>query len=202
MKNIFQSFNSIKKLTLWGLGGLLLCFTSCGEEVVNEYSSGQCYLYYNGLTTPLTSLNAAITGSNTFCKLWMQGGTNTYYILRGQLYGQKADSVIVNSQSTLQNNNIALGKDNNKGLIIGRSSMQDGGLYVYDRVCPNCFTSTRTTKNTVSFDSSNSNNVTCSGCKRSYSLLNGGVVVSGDNGDKLYRYKAYNTGTTLNIQNP
>lgn len=181
---------------------LIADMTSCSEDVVNEYSNHQCYLTYNGAVTVLQPLNAAINGSNTFCYLWMQSGGKGYYTLLGQLPGQKADTVIVSNQSTLQNHNLALGRDNSKGIIVGHSSMADGVLYVFDRVCPNCVKHTNNNRYTVNFDRQNSNNVTCDNCKRSYGLLNGGVVVAGENGDKLDRYKAFNSGTTLHIQNP
>lgn len=176
--------------------------SSCEQDgIVNEYCNGQCYLTYYGDRTPLEPLNAAIGGINTFCMITVNPGpTATSYYLIANLPGRDAEKVLVNSQSTLQRP-IQLGKDNSKGVIIGRSSMQDGGLYVFDRVCPNCFTQHRNTKYIVQFDK-NASNVTCSNCHRTYGLLNGGVVVSGDNGEKLLRYKAYYNGTTLNIQNP
>lgn len=187
---------------------LLLLFTvmggvsSCDQEnIVNEYSNGQCYLTYYGDRTPLQPLNAAIGGINTFCIIWeAPGPSQTSYYLNANLPGQEMEKVLVNSQSTLQRP-IQLGKDNSKGIIIGRSSMQNGDIYVYDRVCPNCFTQHRNTKYIVQFDK-NASNVTCSSCHRTYGLLNGGVVVNGDNGEKLLRYRAYCNGTTLNIQNP
>ena len=98
-------------------------------------------------------------------------------------------------------NGRALGLNN--GLIVGRSSFQNGELYVFDRQCPNCFNETSQKKYPLKFQ--NSANVICDRCKRVYGLLNGGVVVADEIGhdvnEKLFRYRATSSGLDLKIEN-
>ena len=93
----------------------------------------------------------------------------------------------------------------NNGLIVGYSSLQDGGLYVFDQICPNCYQQNglASMKYMVDFDSESAGTqVVCPTCKRYYGLINGGVVVKGESGQKLYRYRANFTSNVFRISNP
>jgi hypothetical protein len=179
----------LKRLVLFV--GVLSLMTACNDDVVNEYCNYTARLVYHGDMTPLQPLNAAINGINTFAMVSMPDNTAATYQLKAQLYGQGAEQTTV----ALSGSPIpTMGLDNGKGFIIGRSSMRDNEPFVFDRVCPNCYKEHRDTKYVLSF--ADALTVKCDACKRTYSLLNGGLVTSSNNGDKLFRYRV--SGFTLN----
>ena len=171
--------------------GVLSLVTACNEDMVNEYCNYTARLVYHGDMTPLQPLNAAINGINTFAMVSMQDQKATTYVLKAQLYESKAETYQVSLGSAVLP---TLGLDNSKGFILGRSSMRDNEPFVFDRVCPNCYKEHRDTKYVLSFVDALT--VKCDACKRTYSLLNGGLVTSSNNGDKLFRYRV--SGFTLN----
>jgi hypothetical protein len=179
----------LKRLVLFV--GVLSLMTACNDDVVNEYCNYTARLVYHGDMTPLQPLNAAINGINTFAMVSMQDQKATTYVLKAQLYESKAETYQVSLGSAVLP---TLGLDNSKGFILGRSSMRDNEPFVFDRVCPNCYKEHRDTKYVLSF--ADALTVKCDACKRTYSLLNGGLVTSSNNGDKLFRYRV--SGFTLN----
>ena len=177
----------------------ILCFMGCKGEVVDEYTThvasfrfdfqyghNQSYLY------------SALNSTNYFCFFStnpIQGG----YDLVTEAYGTKEKNVEHITEAVLTKSGRALGLNN--GLIAGRSSFQNGELYVFDRQCPNCFNETNTKNFTLNFKDASS--VFCNSCKRTYGLLNGGVVVSDslnhEKNEKLFRYRATYSGTYFQI---
>lgn len=180
-----------------------LCLVGCKGEVVDEfchhtasfrfdfqYGHTQSYLY------------AALNSSNYFTYVTTQlvnGGPE--YKLITEVYGNKEKSEEIITEAVLTQSGRILGLNN--GLIVGRSSFQNGELYAFDSQCPNCFNETSQKKYLLKFQ--DSSNVTCDRCKRVYGLLNGGVVVSDEIGhevnEKLFRYRATYSGTYLQISN-
>ena len=114
------------------------------------------------------------------------------------MYGVSKKSETI-SESILTQAPRQLGIDN-RGLIVGRSSFQNGELYVFDRQCPNCWNANNYGNYPLSF--SDAHNMVCNTCHRTYGLLNGGVVVSGDSGEKLFRYRASYSNQLFRVQNP
>jgi hypothetical protein len=171
---------------------MLSTVTACNDDIVNEYCNYRARLVYHGDVTQLAPLSAAINSINTFAMVSMPDNTAATYQLKAQLYGQGAEQkTVALSGSPIP----TMGLDNGKGFIIGRSSMRDNEPFVFDRVCPNCYKEHRDTKYVLSF--ADALTVKCDACKRTYSLLNGGLVTSSNNGDKLFRYRvtAYNPNT-------
>lgn len=171
---------------------MLSTVTACNDDIVNEYCNYRARLVYYGATTVLQPLNDALKNDNTFAMVSMPDNTAATYQLKAQLYGQGAEQkTVALSGSPIP----TMGLDNGKGFIIGRSSMRDNEPFVFDRVCPNCYKEHRDTKYVLSF--ADALTVKCDACKRTYSLLNGGLVTSSNNGDKLFRYRvtAYNPNT-------
>ena len=170
---------------------MLSTVTACNNDIVNEYCNYRARLVYHGDVTQLAPLSAAINSINTFAMVSMPDNTAATYQLKAQLYGQGAEQkTVALSGSPIP----TMGLDNGKGFIIGRSSMRDNEPFVFDRVCPNCYKEHRDTKYVLSFVDALT--VKCDACKRTYSLLNGGLVTSSNNGDKLFRYRV--SGFTLN----
>ena len=159
--------------------------TSCQEYTVNEYCNYSARLVYRGDVTPLQPLNDAIAGENTFAIVYMSKQLDKTYDLTAQLYGQTAQTRTVAIGSSVLP---TMGLDNSKGFIVGRSTMRSDNPFVFDRVCPNCYKEYRDTKYVLKF-TDNETVVRCDACKRSYSLLYGGLVTAGENGDKLFRYR-------------
>ena len=189
--------NIIRK-KIFSAVALLLLLSSCTGEIVGEYCSYQCYYIMDfkwGHTAP--HLASALQSTNIFA-FFSCAPTNSGYVLNSQAYGTETHSEQI-TESVLTQPTRIIGLNN--GLIVGRSSFQNNELYVFDRQCPNCYNADGSTNHMLTF-SNNPHNVKCSNCGRTYGLLNGGVVVAGDNGEKLFRYRATFDGTIFRITNP
>ena len=122
----------------------VLLASSCGADVVGEYTNHQAYFYMDfGLGHANTYLSAALNSTNGFTVITAnpsihmsttEGGT---YTLSCEMYGVAKKNETI-SEAELTKRPRQLGIDG-KGLIVGRSSFQNGELYVFDRQCPNCW---------------------------------------------------------------
>ena len=184
---------SLTKLTL----GFSLMMTSClNGDVVNEYCSYIGYLKVDNATV-LNPLYAAVSGTNTFCLVSMVSNTGSTYTLKAKLFG--ASDVTYQFPLRSGDRKPELGLDNSKGFIIGSSSLKSDNPYVFDAVCSNCYKEKRDSRYVLEFKTEHI--VYCKTCKREYSLLNGGLVVSSNNGDKLFRYRATCSPTSIWVNN-
>jgi hypothetical protein len=180
-----------------------ILLAACTTDIVGEYSSHQAYyvIDFQYGHTP-SYLSVALNSVNSFCMISvstqnLDGSTTTPYKLYSMMYGTTTQEEVVTEKGlTCRTRQLGL----NNGLIVGRSSFQNGELYVFDRQCPNCFNAYHYTNYAVNFK--DANNVECANCHRTYGLLNGGVVVAGDSGEKLFRYRASYNGTYFNVTNP
>ncbi len=89
------------------------------------------------------------------------------------------------------------------GFIVGRSSLTELGTgdypyLCYDLACPNCNYNDNIAK---ALTLENGALASCSRCHRTYDLSNGGLVVSGEKGRKLERYRISYTSTAIIIAN-
>ncbi|MBQ8059991.1 MAG: hypothetical protein IJ199_09275 [Prevotella sp.] len=188
--------------TLYNLlaAAAVLLASSCGADVVGEYTNHQAYFYMDfsyGHTA--TYLSEALNSTNVFTVITASDASrNAPYTLSCEMYGVAKKNETI-SESILTQAPRQLGIDN-RGLIVGRSSFQDGQLYVFDRQCPNCWNANNYGNYLLSF--SDAHNMVCNTCHRTYGLLNGGVVVSGDSGEKLFRYRASYSNQLFRVQNP
>lgn len=182
---------------------VVLLTTSCdaldafiGGQTVEEYSSHQAYYTMDfSLGHESSYLYEAVSSTNVFTAISVAGATT--YTLVSEKYGAETNNETV-SESILTQRTRQLGLKN--GLLVGRSSFQDGQLYVFDRQCPNCWNANTYGNYPVKF--SDAHNVVCNACHRTYGLLNGGVVVAGDGGEKLFRYRASYNGKVFQVTNP
>ena len=171
----------------------------CKGEVVDEYTTHIASFRFDFQYGHTQSyLYPALNSTNYFCFFStnpIEGG----YDLITEAYGTKEKNVEHITEAVLTKSGRALGLNN--GLIAGRSSFQHGELYVFDRQCPNCFNETNNKNFALKFKDSSS--VYCSRCKRTYGLLNAGVVVSDslnhEKNEKLFRYRATYSGTYFQI---
>ena len=177
---------------------LPILLAACTTNIVGEYSSHQAYYvidFQYGHTT--SYLSGALNSVNSFCMISVSSNSSGSPYT-ATMYGATTQEEVV-SEGVLTGPMRKLGLNN--GLIVGRSSFQNGELYVFDRQCPNCFNAYHYANNyAVNFK--DANNVECANCHRTYGLLNGGVVVAGDSGEKLFRYHATYVGTSFNVTNP
>lgn len=181
---------------------LPILLAACTTDIVGEYSSHQAYYVMDFQNAQYTAsyLYGALKSVNSFCMISTQnldGSTTSPYKLYSMMYGTTTQEEVV-TEGSLTRLTRQLGLNN--GLIVGRSSFQNGELYVFDRQCPNCFNAYHYTNYAVNFK--DANNVECANCHRTYGLLNGGVVVAGDSGEKLFRYRASYNGTYFKVTNP
>lgn len=182
---------------------LPILLAACTTDIVGEYSSHQAYYVMDFQYHTASYLRGALNSVNSFCMISVSmpnvdGSTTTPYKLYSMMYGTTTQEEVV-SEIMLTGPRRKLGLNN--GLIVGRSSFQNGELYVFDRQCPNCFNAYHYANNyAVNFK--DANNVECANCHRTYGLLNGGVVVAGDSGEKLFRYRAMYVGTSFSVTNP
>ncbi len=183
------------------LAVISLCLTGCKGEVIDEYCSHTASFRFDFQYGHTQSyLYAALNSSNYFTFL-SANPISAGFDLITEVYGNSEPNVEHVTEAALTKNGIALGLNN--GLIVGRSSFQNGELYVFDRQCPNCFNETSQKNYPLKFK--DSGNVYCSRCTRTYGLLNGGVVVADSIGhntnEKLFRYRATYSGTYFQISN-
>lgn len=183
-----------------------MLFIGCSKDAIvqSEYSNNEAryVMDFNYGHTSSRLFAALSPNSNTFCII-SQSSSNIGYTLNSRLYGDEEEhhEHIIEEILTRQSRLMGL----NNGLIVGYSSLQDGGLYVFDQICPNCYQQNglASMKYMVDFDSESAGTqVVCPTCKRYYGLLNGGVVVKGESGQKLYRYRANFTSNVFRISNP
>lgn len=181
------------------LGGVQGFLTSCAGEVVNEYSNINCYFIFDNQYNEHSSspLIGSLNSPNNFCMVTTEM-KEVGYIVKVTPYGGETHSEpIITNKETMQKRQLGLSGQ----LVVGRSSLQDGALYVFDRQCPNCYNTNHTTKYPLQW-AANGTQLTCKSCNRYYGLLNGGVVVQGDNGEKLFRYRASFSNGVFIISNP
>lgn len=179
---------------------LALTLTACGGEVVNEYSRYSCY--YNVRMDYIydTPLIGAINGTNFFATMSVNSINKGRYQLISQMYGSEKNTKDITLTGVDINQTRTIGLNN--GLIVGRSSFQEGQLYVFDQICPNCYSQNLFVNDSYMLKLSDSMNAECGKCKRKYGLINGGVVVAGEQGTKLFRYHAGTDATIFWVSNP
>ena len=182
-----------KKKTFFSVlfGGLCLLTACSMDDAQTVYSKMRAYFYYDKvLTNP--PLYTALTGMGDYCTIAARGA-----------------QIVSKSLSSSHSDNITAISAYSKfvcvnGFIVGRSNMPDmttGEIptLCFDLVCPNCYAS-----NSVARDLELRENgrAYCPICHREYDLNNGGLIVGGENGKKLIRYRvSYDSRGILLVNN-
>lgn len=170
--------------------------TSCTADDAEYNRQFECYFLFDTRIHNTSLINACVNPGSygVFCTITHQDLNNVRH-LYVNLYGGKSEDVTITTEEERRQSCI-LGSDN--GLIIGRSTLNDGDLYAFDLKCPNCLKDY--IYKTLTWDN-NGNWVRCPKCNRSYDLNNSGFVVKGESGNKLIRYRASYNGTFLHVSN-
>ena len=169
---------------------------SCGETQY-EYSSRRSNLVFdNNIHKDPTLASAMTPYSGVFVAITLKDKGGAQYFQFTSNQGQTTESIF---NAIDQRRTILLGM--NEGLIVGYTTWNDLTFYAYDRECPNCFNPDAIPVRSKALQMSSTGIATCSSCHRKYDMNSGGIIVEGDKGDKLVRYRAGTTGSfgVLNV---
>lgn len=174
----------------------VLLLAACDADSYEYENKYQCYFNFDCSIHQGTVLQSCVNpvSPGLFCMVSQQTNGGIRYI-RLQLYNHHDEEVAITSALELRHACI-LGAEN--GLIIGCSTLNNGQLYAFDRLCPNCI------KSGITRDLQWNNNglwVSCPNCMRVYDLNNNGFIVEGEKGDKLLKYRASYNGAALMVSN-
>lgn len=168
---------------------LLSLFSACGNTEY-EYSNEPCYLVFDNTASRSMKLTEAMNSvaPGTFCRISISGKT---FVFETNTVPGKTESVNFNAIDERRTQQ--LGVYNGTGVIVGYGNLNNPPtFYAYDSQCPNCYKSTNLAQYALTMDTSG--HAKCSKCGRTYDMNNGGIVSSGDGGDKMMRYRATTTG--------
>lgn len=186
---------SLVVTVLVGVGSL--CLASCAADETEYSTSYQCYFMFDTTYHPNSFIKTCVEPltSGTFCIVTKAPLDGSAYRLNVTPCSGHADPDDIKTAEETRRSCI-LGCNN--GLIIGRSTLNNVELYAFDLMCPNCLNASLYKKTAFAH---NGLWAKCSYCGRSYDLNNRGVVVEGDPGNKLLRYRASYSGTVLMVSN-
>lgn len=165
---------------------LPLFLAACGHTE-SEFSRRPCFLIIeNNLHNDATLASAMQPQSGIFVRVTLTGVNPSYFAFNSN-QGLSSKSIF-NAKDDQRS--LILGMNN--GLIVGQSYY--GQFYAYDLQCPNCFDPDALPVRSHPLTFTTNGQASCSNCHRTYDLNNGGIVASGDAGNKLTRYYAATTG--------
>lgn len=177
-RNFFHNILSL--LCLMALG-------SCGD-LTGEFSRRPCRVIIENINDPTlgSALNPMVSG--VFCMIEMthKGGAAHYHCTSNQ--GLTSD---IPWTELDKRRNPIMGLNN--GIIVGHGSL-DQTFFAYDRECPNCFDPDAIPIKSKPLRMNNIGRAICDICKREYDMNNRGIVVKGEAGNKLTRFRASTTG--------
>ncbi|MCI6619618.1 MAG: hypothetical protein MSD82_12285 [Prevotella sp.] len=173
------------------LPALLLTLEACNGSQF-EYSDRSCYVLFDNATYLDPTIASAMTPySNVFVTISETVHDGARYFRFASNQGGAATESIFNAID--QRHSIIIGM--NGGLIVGYGALSDPlTFYAFDRECPNCFDPARLPVRSYPLQTASNGITTCATCKRQYDLNNMGIIVAGDPGNKLTRYRAETTG--------
>lgn len=161
----------------------------CSAEY--EYSSYHCNLRLDNSVhqdaTLATAMNSLSTG--VFCTIrYEYAGRGRYVFENNQGLSSSKNFNAIDEES---GNNLRVGM--NQALVVGYGNTSfPATFYAYDLECPNCFDAKALPVRSYRLSISSAGIATCSTCKRTYNLNNGGYCIN-DTGH-LTTYRASTTG--------
>lgn len=160
-----------------------LSLFACADS---EYSNYACHLVVNNLTLKNMMLGSAMTQESpgVFCRISMEGTTRLKFESN-----QSSEPSYSAALSIDQKANWSIGIYN--AIIVGFGNL-DGKFHAYDNQCPNCYESSGLPRYGLTMNTDGT--ATCKSCHRSYDMNNDGLLVKGDKGRGLIRYRAQTTG--------
>lgn len=165
---------------------------SCSEELTqNKWSRFRAY-YLCDHVMAIPTLYHACTGPDQWCTVRLS--TNQKQLLFNSLTESNQENLTANVGYTRFHIE--------RGLIIGLPSLAEPGagapvVTCYDIVCPNCYDN-GTSKNV---EIQENGKALCRLCNRTYDLNNQGIIVGGERGKTLERYRVTYNGTSLLVDN-
>ncbi|MCR4853479.1 MAG: hypothetical protein K5893_07810 [Prevotella sp.] len=186
-----------KKLRLLTILTVVCSLFGCGETEF-EYSGHHAYFVFDNSLHLDPTLSSAmnVMSPGIFCRISIQEVNRINFDSNQGL----------SSQATLNavelKRRMELGIFNGSGVIVGFATLsQPVAFCVYDAQCPNCYDETMMPRYMLTMDTAGK--ATCKSCGRTYDLNNDGIISSGNNGKKLFHYRAQTTGPfgVLSINN-
>lgn len=173
------------------LGWMLLALSAC-RNAHSEYITGVALFVFDNAThqdqTLASAMNPNVPG--VFCLIAQSMKSGAVQLLFENNQGLES-SVIANAKDLKRP--IQLGYNN--GIIVGFSNLDiPAEFYAYDKECPNCFDPNAVLVRSKPLTMTSVGLARCGVCHREYNLNADGVVVKGDAGKKLTRYRAQTTG--------
>ena len=168
---------------------LMLFSVSCGEKATDRYAHIRAFLQFRPVSAsgPLLS---AVTNPGMFCTIRI--GT-THFLFAGPTGSSSSWPITDVVRNYGQPECVA-------GFVVGIASTPDMNgqmpIIAYDLACPNCYAGDAMITKELTLSGEK---LTCSRCHRVYDLQSDGIVVSGDAGQPLLRYRsvAYNQSNDL-----
>lgn len=170
---------------------MLLSLTSCANEMVESKFSNYRASFTFSPVTSVPPLQGALNGFGEYCAIWADAN---YYHFSSLTSTAQVNRTALSVYQTY----ICIG-----GFIVGRSALNDIGsaeypVVCYDRACPNCWSSDNIAK---AMRIEENGHAVCDRCHRTYDMNNEGLIVEGDKGRKLIRYRVSYVSNTLAINN-
>ena len=168
----------------------LLWLTGCGD-VQNEYSNFRPYFMFENNVHQNPRLAEAMTPhSGMFCTVRLQNTSGVLCYVFTNSNGQTKETLL-NDRDKQRTRVLGI----NNGLIVGYGNLNDPPtFYAYDLECPNCFNPDVFPLKSKPLQLASGGIADCNVCKRRYNLNAGGLVISGERGKPLTRYRAQTTG--------
>lgn len=180
----------MKKYTYYIIA-LLALFVSC-DDAEFEFSSDSCYFIFDNSANRSPMLGTAMNSLSpgVFCHAAVSG---RYFVFNTNTAPGQTERVAFNAVD--EHRTLILGAYNESGILVGYGNLNSPAIfYAYDNQCPNCYKESNLPRYGLTMDTTGK--ATCKSCKRVYDMNNGGIISSGDPGDKLIRYRCSTTGPT------
>ena len=179
------------------LFAVIALITSCTADEFEYDRSYLCRFTFYSSNHPGNAIEtcAAPGAMGQFCLITASQKDGARVLNMSMSNGQKVDPIYITTAEELYAP-CALGASN--GIYLGRSNFRDGKLEAFDRICRNCDEEFSLHKNLVWNDGGHY--LSCPNCERVYDPNNGGMVIKGKQGKKLYHYPAsynMNNGRTV-----
>ncbi len=177
----------MKRYTYYIIIALLTLLTSCGDTEY-EYSGYPAYFIFENNAGRSAALASAMNAQSPgiFCRITTSGADYFSFTSNQGLSDRQKTTID-------ENRTVKLGVYNETGVIVGFGNLDNPPtFYAYDSQCPNCYKNSSLPRYSLTMNSDGT--AECGSCHRKYDMNNGGIVVSGDAGDKMIRYHASTTG--------
>lgn len=190
-----QSSKKMKRYTYYIIVLLAtVIFAGC-DDVESEFSSNPCRFVFDNSANRSPALASAmnVMSPGIFCRITMTG--NYFNFSTNQGLEDEVMMTAIDKEVT-----IILGVYNVTGIIVGYGNLNSPAtFYAYDSQCPNCYHEGGLLRYSLTMNTDGT--AECGSCHRKYDMNNGGIVSSGDGGNKMMRYRAGVAGNVLTVNN-